>query len=92
MKFHADPRKFGAVRSGNGVEAGHHLSGEVYVRVAELAYTLYEQRGREDGHDVEDWIQAEQTVLASGNHNATGTVDKSAKAVKSKKATNAKTK
>ena len=92
MKFHADPQKFGAVRSGNGVEAGHHVSGDVYVRVAEVAYSLYEQRGREDGHDVEDWIQAEQTVLASGNHSATGAVDKPAKAAKSKRAPNAKTK
>ena len=92
MKFHADPQKFGAVRSGNGAEAAHHLSGDMYVRVAELAYIFYEQRGRTHGHDVEDWIQAEQTVLASGNHSATGAVDKSAKAVKSKKATNAKTK
>ncbi len=23
------------------------------------AYELYEQRGREDGHDREDWLQAE---------------------------------
>jgi Protein of unknown function (DUF2934) len=23
------------------------------------AYTLYEERGREDGHDVDDWLRAE---------------------------------
>ncbi len=23
------------------------------------AYELYEQRGRENGHDVDDWVQAE---------------------------------
>lgn len=23
------------------------------------AYELYEQRGRENGHDMEDWLQAE---------------------------------
>jgi len=23
------------------------------------AYALYEQRGREDGHDVDDWLRAE---------------------------------
>jgi hypothetical protein len=23
------------------------------------AYTLYEQRGRGDGHDVDDWLRAE---------------------------------
>ena len=24
-----------------------------------LAYQLYEERGREDGHDVDDWLRAE---------------------------------
>ena len=92
MKFHADPQKFGAVLSGNGVGTGNHSSDDLYVRVAELAYLLYEQRGREDGHDVEDWIQAEQRVLASQNHAAIGAEDKPAKAVKSKRSTTAKTK
>jgi hypothetical protein len=36
----------------------------VQTRIALLAYQLYEQRGCKDGHDVEDWIQAERTVLA----------------------------
>jgi len=26
------------------------------------AYELYEERGREDGHDVEDWLQAESEM------------------------------
>ena len=26
------------------------------------AYELYQQRGREDGHDVEDWLRAEEEV------------------------------
>jgi hypothetical protein len=28
------------------------------------AYALYEQRGREDGHDVDDWLRAEAEVTA----------------------------
>ena len=28
----------------------------------ELAFQLYEARGREDGHDVEDWLQAEAAL------------------------------
>jgi Protein of unknown function (DUF2934) len=92
MKFHADPQKCGAVIFGNGVGTGNHSSDDLYVRVAELAYLLYEQRGREDGHDVEDWIQAEQTVLASQNHAATSAEHKPAKAAKSKKTTTAKMK
>ena len=30
--------------------------------VARVAYELYEQRGRADGHDLEDWISAETIV------------------------------
>jgi len=26
------------------------------------AYTLYEQRGREDGHDIDDWLRAEAEI------------------------------
>jgi len=26
------------------------------------AYELYEQRGREDGHDLDDWLHAESEV------------------------------
>jgi len=29
------------------------------------AYALYEERGREDGHDLDDWLRAE------GEHKAT---------------------
>jgi Protein of unknown function (DUF2934) len=26
------------------------------------AYELYDERGREDGHDVEDWLRAEAEI------------------------------
>jgi hypothetical protein len=44
----------------------HALSGEDHTRVAELAYALYEQRGRKDGHDLEDWFNAEQRIMEQG--------------------------
>jgi hypothetical protein len=28
-------------------------------QIQQRAYELYEQRGRTDGHDLEDWLQAE---------------------------------
>lgn len=34
------------------------LQGEIRRR----AYELYEQRGRNDGHEVSDWLQAESEV------------------------------
>ena len=30
-----------------------------HEEIAERAYALYVSRGREDGHDVEDWLAAE---------------------------------
>jgi len=31
-----------------------------------MAYDLYEQRGRIDGHDWEDWLEAERIVTQRG--------------------------
>jgi hypothetical protein len=36
-------------------ESSSELSEQIRCR----AYDLYEQRGREDGHDLDDWLQAE---------------------------------
>jgi Protein of unknown function (DUF2934) len=34
-------------------------------RIAQRAYQRYEARGREDGHDMEDWFQAERELRES---------------------------
>ncbi|MFZ0707270.1 MAG: DUF2934 domain-containing protein [Candidatus Korobacteraceae bacterium] len=34
---------------------------EEYIRLR--AYQIYEQRGRQAGHDVDDWLQAETEIL-----------------------------
>lgn len=31
-------------------------------QIRQRAYELYEQRGREDGHDWDDWLKAESEV------------------------------
>jgi hypothetical protein len=41
-------------------------SQELRDRIEQRAYRLYEERGYQPGHDVEDWLQAEQEVLAEG--------------------------
>jgi hypothetical protein len=28
------------------------------------AYAIYEERGREDGHDLDDWLRAEEELMA----------------------------
>jgi len=33
--------------------------------VRRAAYAKYEQRGKEDGHEIEDWLSAEEEVTAS---------------------------
>jgi len=35
-----------------------NVEGEIRRRACEL----YEQRGREDGHDLEDWLRAEEEI------------------------------
>ena len=73
MKPNTRPRESRAVPSHNGQESATSSPNHVYARVAELAYSFYEQRGRRDGHDVEDWIQAEKTILEGHNSPAAGT-------------------
>ena len=34
-------------------------------RIARRAYELYEQRGRQEGRDVEDWLNAEQQLAGA---------------------------
>lgn len=45
---------------------------EFYARVARKAYDLFERRGREPGHDVEDWLEAERLVKEEMQHEAEG--------------------
>ena len=35
---------------------------DLQERIRRRAYELYEQREREEGHDLEDWLQAESEV------------------------------
>jgi hypothetical protein len=37
-------------------------------QIRRRAFEIYEQRGREDGHDLEDWLQAESEVVALPRH------------------------
>lgn len=38
---------------------------DICHRIAETAYQLYEQRGRTDGHDLDDWFKA-KALLSEG--------------------------
>ena len=40
------------------------------VEIRRRAYELYEQRGREDGHDLDDWLRAETEITAKNARTA----------------------
>lgn len=42
----------------------NEITPELEQAIRLRAYELFEQRGRQDGHDVDDWLQAE-TELTS---------------------------
>jgi outer membrane protein TolC len=35
---------------------------DLRLKIAQRAYELYEQRGRQDGFALQDWLQAEQEL------------------------------
>ena len=42
-----------------GLKSLEESSEALQKRIRIRAYQLYEQRRREDGHDLDDWVQAE---------------------------------
>ncbi len=46
-------------------EAILDLTESIYRSIADHAYEVYEARGREGGHDLEDWLQAELELMRS---------------------------
>ncbi len=41
------------------------LSQAQMEKIRQRAYELFEARGREEGHELEDWLQAEAEVAAT---------------------------
>ena len=37
---------------------------ELEYQIRRRAYELYEERGREDGHELEDWLCAEEEITS----------------------------
>jgi Protein of unknown function (DUF2934) len=40
-------------------------------QIQQRAYELYEQHGRTDGHDLDDWLQAEREIKGTQANAAT---------------------
>ena len=56
------PDRTTATRRQTPVLAVMKSTPEVQEQIRRRAYELYEERGRYDGHDVEDWLQAESEM------------------------------
>ncbi len=57
------PVKTSSVSGTTGAEA-------VVEEIRTRAYELYEERGREDGHEMDDWLQAEAEVIGKSRRAA----------------------
>lgn len=56
----------GREKTGSAGQAARR-AGAQQDRIAQCAYELYEQRGRQEGRALEDWLQAERHLVgASG--------------------------
>jgi hypothetical protein len=40
---------------------------DLHERIAELAYTFYEQRGGQPGSPIDDWLAAERQILSEAS-------------------------
>ena len=52
----------GREKTGPAEEAARRAEAQ-QDRIAQRAYELYEQRGRQEGRDLEDWLNAESQLL-----------------------------
>jgi hypothetical protein len=44
------------------ISQNNESAGDLQDQIRIRAYELHEQRGKQDGYDVEDWLQAEEEV------------------------------
>lgn len=56
---------------------------EIRTRIEKLAYELYQRRGRQDGYDRQDWLEAERLTVgqpALASQDSSGRLPTSAQA------------
>jgi hypothetical protein len=46
-----------------GFSASTAINGDLQAQISGRAFELYVQRGFQDGHDLEDWLEAERQIL-----------------------------
>lgn len=70
MKTRSEQKKEEGMGQAVSDEPAHATlnAGEVQERIAMRAYELYRERGALDGHDLDDWLEAEQAIVGSEAH------------------------
>lgn len=61
-KLITDERRITEGLRAHQASAHEKTSQNLEEEIRRRAYELYEQRGREDGHDIDDWLRAESEV------------------------------
>lgn len=67
MKTSSTHKKEESLGHSVGSESAHAASddGELHQCIAVRAYELYRERGYGDRHDLDDWLEAERTIVGS---------------------------
>jgi hypothetical protein len=60
----------GGVPAVKGTRAATGAHPNLEEEIRRHAYELYEERGREDGHDLDDWFRAEAEISAKNSKTA----------------------
>ncbi|MCC2642443.1 MAG: hypothetical protein K0S45_2856 [Nitrospira sp.] len=58
------PLPYASKASSQHTENGS-MPSDMKTRIEKLAYELYERRGAQDGHDWQDWLEAERHATSS---------------------------
>jgi hypothetical protein len=53
----------GAAEGAASISSDENIASTLEEQINQRAHEFYEQRGREDGHDEEDWLRAEREIL-----------------------------
>ncbi|NWF71811.1 MAG: DUF2934 domain-containing protein [Nitrospirae bacterium] len=61
---HAGP---GSEKTGPAEQTSMSAWAHDHIRIRAQAYALYEQRGRQEGRALEDWLNAERQVVGAVN-------------------------
>lgn len=63
MKLRFKKKRELGTLSSQDADRTDHKSDDPQSRVAQRAFELYMQRGCQEGHAVEDWLEAEREIL-----------------------------